>query len=191
MTILTPKVRGHEEPDVHDEVAKRVASWWWGGGDEDIASHLSAARIIARDPIHEAIYLARVADDTSKYRQLKDWAYGVAVEYAGAKGSAQRRRSLVESYRTDWGHQAARDGLARALWPSEVEYMPGVNKQAARFGVGNQAYQRVRDEVQSRALDGFVEYMFDLGCLAQGRWTQHMILRWEAATGADFRHALI
>jgi hypothetical protein len=81
--------------------------------------------------------------------------------------------------------------MARALWPWQVDEMPGVNKQAARYGEGHQAYQRVRDEVQSRTLDGFVAYMFDLGSLYQGRWTQDMILRWEVATGADFREALI
>jgi hypothetical protein len=183
--------RGHEEPDIHDAVAKRVAAWWWGAADEDIAGHVAVAKMIARDPINEAIYLARIAEDGSQYRKLKEWAYKAAVEFAGAKGSAQRRRSLVESYRTDWGHQAARDGMARALWPWLEHEMPGRNAQADRLKAGHQAYQRVRDEVQSRTLDGFIAFMFDLGCLAEGRWTRDMIARWEAATGAEFRLALI
>lgn len=181
--------KGHEEPDFHDAIGKRVASWWWGGNDEDIGGALATAKLIAKEPIAEAVYLARVADDTSKYRALKEWAYAVAVEFAGAKGSEQRRRSLVESYRVDWGHQAARDGMARGLWPWWVDEMPGRNAQADRFGAGHQAYQRVRDEVQSRTLEAFVSFMFDLGCIVEGRWTRDMIDRWEAVTGAKWRDA--
>ena len=190
-TKAAQTVKGHEEPDTHDAVAKRVAAWWGGSPDDEIAGHLSTARLIARHPVNEMIYFARVADDNSRFRSLKEWAYRTAVEYAGAKGSQQRRRSLIESYRTDWGHQAARDGMARALWPWLIDDMPGRNVQADRYGVGHQPYQRVRDEVQSRTLDAFIAYMFDLGCLVEGRWTRDMIGRWEAATGADFSRALI
>lgn len=190
-TKAAQTVKAFEQPDIHDEVAKRVAAWWWGAGDEDITGHMATAKLIARDPVSEAIYLARVAEDTSRFRRLKDWAYLRAVEFAGARGSGQRRRSMVEAYRTDWGHRAARDGMARALWPWMESEMPGRNEQCARLGVGHQAYMRVRDEVQSQTIDAFIAYSFDLSCLVQGRWTRDMIGRWEAATGADFRRALI
>jgi hypothetical protein len=188
---ILPKLKGHEERDLHDIVAARVASWWWGSSDEDIGGFVSMAKLIAPDPIHEAIYFARIADDASRFRQLKDWSYGVAVEFVGAKGSGQRKRSLVEKYDPKWGHQAARDGVARALWPWLEREMPGRNARCVTTGAGHQAYMRVRDEVQSRTLDGFIAFMFDLGCLMEGRWTRDMIGRWEAATGADFRHAAI
>jgi hypothetical protein len=181
--------KGHEEPDLHDIVAKRVAAWWWGAPDDDIASAMTTAKLIALEPVNAAIYLARVADDTSKFRALKEWSYRVAVEFVGAKGSGQRKRSMVESYRTDWGHQAARDGMARALWPWRLDEVPGRNFQCARFGVGHQAYQRVRDEVEARTLEGFVNFMFDLACIVEGRWTRDMIARWEVATGGDFDRA--
>lgn len=182
-------VRGHEEADIHDEVAKRVSAWWWGFPDDEIAGHLSTATLIAPDPVNHAIYMARIADDTSRYRQLKDWAYLSAVDFVGAKGSGQRRRSLVESYRPDWGHQAARDGLAMVLWPWRLAEIPGKNARALQFQCGPQAYQRVRDEVQQRALEGFVNFMFDLSCLTEGRWTRDMIRRWEEVTGGDFSKA--
>lgn len=190
-TKAAQTVRGHEERDLHDHVAARVASWWWGGNDSDIADALSTAKLISRDPIHEAIYLARIADDASKFRQLKDWAYRRAVEFAGAKGSEQRRRSLVESYSPEWGHQAARDGMARALWPWLEHDMPGRDSRCKASGAGHQAYMRVRDEVQSKTIDGFVAFMFDLSCVVEGRWTRDMIGRWEDATGREFRDALI
>jgi len=76
------------------------------------------------------------------------------------------------------------------LWPHRLDEVPGIGVRASHFNCGKQAYQRVRDEVQHRALEGFVNYMFDLGCLAQGRWTRDMIYRWEKVTGGDFRKAL-
>lgn len=188
-TKAAQTVKGHEERDHHDEIAARVASWWWGSPDEAIQDALTTAKLIAHEPINEAIYLARIADDTSKFRALKEWSYRVAVEFAGAKGSQQRRRSMVEGYRVDWGHQAARDGMARALWPRWLNDIPGRNIQCQRFGVGHQAYQRVRDEVEARTLEGFVNFMFDLACLVEGRWTRDMIARWEAVTGGDFSRA--
>lgn len=191
MTRLAPipQVRGHEQPDIHDEIAKRVTAWWWGATDEEIGGHLSTATLIAPDRVNNAIYMARVADDTSQYRMLKDWAYLTALEFVGAKGSGQRRRSLVESFRPDWGRQAARDGLASVLWPWRLDEIPGINARGRQFHCGDQAYRRVRDEVQGRALEGFVGYMFDLSCLVQGRWTRDMIQRWEQATDADFGNA--
>lgn len=179
-------VCGHDEPDIHDEIAKRVGAWWWGHSDEDIAGHLSTATMISHDPVNCAIYMARIADDTSQYRFLKEWSYRAALDFVGAKGSGQRKRSMVESFRRDWGTQAARDGLASVLWPWRLDEIPGKNRRAEQFRCGPQAYQRVRDEVQARALEGFVNYMFDLSCLVQGRWTRDMIARWELATGGDF-----
>lgn len=181
--------RGFEEPDAHDSVAKRVTAWWWGTPDDEIAGHLTMATMIAPDRIGHAIYMARVADDTSQYRHLKDWSYDTAVDFVGAKGSGQRKRSMVESFRPDWGRQAARDGIAMAIWPHRLDEIPGKNKRAESFGCGAQAYQRVRDEVNHRALEAFVNFMFDLGCIAHGRWTRDMIGRWELVTGANFHDA--
>ena len=53
------RVKGHEERDIHDLVAARVAAWWWGAPDDEIPGLLATAKLIASDPIHEAIYLAR------------------------------------------------------------------------------------------------------------------------------------
>lgn len=182
-------IRGFEQPDAHDEVAKRVAAWWWGATDDEIGGHLSTAKMIAPDAIGAAIYMARIADDTSQYRTIKDWAYDAAIDFVGAKGSGQRRRSMVESFRPDWGRQASRDGVAMAIWPHRLDEIPGISARCAAFGCGKQAYQRVRDEVNHRALEAFVNFMFDLGCITHGRWTRDMAGRWEMATGASFHDA--
>lgn len=172
----------HEPPDVD----QRTAAWWWGQQDEELAWAHSACRMIARESIGQPVYLARVAEDTTRFRQLKEWGYRVAVEFAGARGSGQRRRSMVESYRTDWGHQAARDGLARALWPHLLDEMPGRDARCKALGVGHQAYQRVQDAVQDRALEAFIAYKADLEAVVEDRWTRDMRGRWEAATGRRF-----
>lgn len=171
------------EPNTPPDVDQRVGAYWWGRPDEDIAWALSMAHMIAKEPIAQNLYLAKVADDASKYRAIKEWGYLVAVEFAGAKGSGQRRRSQVESYRTDWGHQAARDGIARALWPELIDDMPGRDANAKRFGVGHQAYQRVRDAVMNRTKEVCDEFRHDLECAAADRWTRDMKDRWESKTG--------
>lgn len=176
---------GDEAPDVD----QRTAAYWWGARDEEIASALSAANLIAPSRIAQMLYLARVADDPSKNRQIKEWAYQTAAEFVGSKGSGQRRRSIVESYRLDWGRQAARDGVARALWPEMVDEMPGRDARCKQFNVGHQAYQRVRDHVMREALDLFVAFRADLECILANRWTQDMRYRWEKATGVNWADA--
>jgi hypothetical protein len=180
---------GHEQPDLHDEIGKRVAAWWWGAPGDDVAGHLSSATLIAPHPIAHAIYMARVADDVSRFREMKEWAYDTALDFVGAKGSGQRKRSLVESFRPDWGRQAARDGLASALWPWRTDEIPGIGKRSEQFKCGKQAYQRVRDEVYGRALELYVGYMHDLSRAWQHTWTRDMIGRWESVTGGDWDKA--
>jgi hypothetical protein len=100
-------------------------------------------------PIATDLFLAKASQADRKWRQIKDWGYLKAVEYVGARKSEQRKRSMVESYRLDWGHQAARDGLAIALWGRVG--VPGSRERALSFKCGQQAYRRVRDEVECLA----------------------------------------
>lgn len=168
-----------ERPDAD----QRTAAFWWGARDEEVGWALALCKIVADDPIAQRMYIAHAAEDVRHARELKDWAYRVAVEFAGSRGSGQRRRSQVEGYRTDWGHQAARDGIAIALWPHLRDDVPGIGKRCDRFGCGKQGYQRVRDEVQRRAGDLIAGFRLDMQEVLDGRFSRDFITRWEAATG--------
>jgi hypothetical protein len=106
-------------------------------------------------PLATAMFLTKASWADRAWPQIKEWGYLKAVEYVGARKSEQRKRSLVESYRTDWGHQAARDGLAIALWGRWS--VPGSRERALSFKCGQQAYRRVRDEVGTQATDVLTE----------------------------------
>ena len=116
---------GLYQREVEPDAKQRTAGYWWGSQDEDVGWWLSLCRMVNPDPA-QALYIAHVAEDWRIARGLKEWAYRVAVEFAGSRGSGQRRRAQVEAYRTDWGHQAARDGLAMALWPELSGDVPGI-----------------------------------------------------------------
>ena len=170
-----------EPPDID----QRVAAYWWGKPDPHVAWWLSMCRMVAPHPIGQSLYLARVAEDMSQHRHIKNWAYAKAAEFVGAKGSGKRRRSLVESYRLDWGHQAARDGVAIALW-DEIIDVPGVSSQAERFHCGRQAYGRVRDELERETRDLWSGFRADMVMCESGDFSRDFIDRWERATGANW-----
>lgn len=168
-----------ERPDAD----QRTASYWWGAQDEEVAWALAICKTVAPKPIAQRLYIAHVAEDSRHARDLKDWGYRVAVEYAGSRGSGQRRRSQVEGYRPDWGHQAARDGLAIALWPHLRDYVPGIGKRCEAFGCGKQGYDRVRSEVQAQACDLISGFRLDMQETLDGRFSHDFRQRWEGVTG--------
>jgi hypothetical protein len=172
---------GESPPDVD----QRTAAYWWGKPDDAVAWWLSMCRMVAPDPIAQSLYLAHVAEDLSRQREIKNWAYTKAAEFAGTKGSGQRRRSVVESYRLDWGHQAARDGVAFALWGDIVD-VPGPSGRAVQFNCGRQAYVRVREEIERQTRDLFSGFRDDMEMCMQGRHSRYFIERWEQATGSIY-----
>jgi len=171
----------HEAPDAD----QRTAAYWWGVADDEVAWWLSMCRLVNPDPA-QALYVAHVSEDVRYANRLKEWAYKVAVEYAGSKGGPQRRRSLVQTYRTDWGHQAARDGLAIALWPNLRDGVPGVAKRGEQYGCGKQCFQRVRDEVTRAAADLIVGFHVDMEQCRTNRFSRDFAARWERATGREW-----
>lgn len=165
--------------------AQRTAAYWWGQYDEDVAWWLGLCKMV-NGPIAQSLYIASVSEDVRHAKGLKEWAYRVAVEYAGSRGSKQRQRSIVESYRTDWGHQAARDGLAMALWPHLRDEIPGRDRRCKEFKCGHQAYQRVRDEVMRQACDLIAGFDLDMEQCRTDRFSRDFIARWEMATGREW-----
>lgn len=174
----------YERPD-EPSAAQRTAAFWWGAQDEEVAWWLSLCKMV-NSPEAQSLYIASVAEDMRHARGLKEWAYRVAVEYAGSRGSGQRRRTIVESYRLDWGHQAARDGLAMALWPHLADEVPGIGKRCDQYGCGKQAYQRVRDEVSRQAGDLITGFDMDMEQCRRNRFSRDFIERWELAAGREW-----
>lgn len=174
----------YERPD-EPSAAQRTAAFWWGAQDEEVAWWLSLCKMV-NSPEAQSLYIASVAEDMRHARGLKEWAYRVAVEYAGSRGSGQRRRTIVESYRIDWGHQAARDGLAMALWPHLADEVPGIGKRCDQYGCGKQAYQRVRDEVSRQAGDLITGFDMDMEQCRRNRFSRDFIERWELAAGREW-----
>lgn len=174
----------YERPD-EPSAAQRTAAFWWGAQDEAVGWWLGLCKMV-NSPEAQSLYIASVAEDMRHARGLKEWAYRVAVEYAGSRGSGQRRRSIVESYRTDWGHQAARDGLAMALWPHLADEVPGIGKRCEQFGCGKQAFQRVRDEVCRQAGDLITGFDMDMEQCRRNRFSRDFTARWELAAGREW-----
>lgn len=175
----------HETPDA----AQRAAAYWWGAPDEDAGWWLGLCRMVNPDPA-QRLYIAHVAEDWRVAHKLKPWAYRVAVEYAGSVGSGQRKRSRVESYDPAWGHQAARDGLAMALWPELAGQVPGIGKRCEALGRGKQGYQRVRDEVMRQAGDLITGFSMDMEQCRQDRFSRDFRDRWEIAAGRKWPETL-
>lgn len=131
------------------------------------------------------LFLSKASWADRKWPAIKEWGYLKAVEFVGSRKSEQRRRSLVESYRVDWGHQAARDGLAIAMWGRNE--IPGSRERALSFKCGQQAYRRVRDEVGTQATDLMTEAAHFLEmCAGITPFSGEFIRRWEMVTGANW-----
>lgn len=173
----------YTQDDRFDVLAKRVAAFWWGTPDQELVWALALARTVSSEPIADKLYLTHATEDLRYMREVKEWGYSVAVAFVGSKGSGQRRRSLVESYRPDWGHVAARDGMAMALWPELGKDVPGLGKRCEAFGCGKQAYQRVRDEVMRQTGDVIAGFRLDLAEALDERYSHDFRNRWEQVTG--------
>src|SRR5690606_9049843 len=81
---------GLYQREVEPDAKQRTAGYWWGAQDEDVGWWLSLCRMVKPDPA-QAHYIAHVGEDWRVAHKLKAWAYRVAVEYAGSRGSGQRK----------------------------------------------------------------------------------------------------
>lgn len=179
---------GLYQREVEPDAVQRTAAYWWGAQDEDVGWWLSLCKLVNPEPA-QGLYIAHVAEDWRVAHKLKEWAYTAAVEFAGSRGSGQRKRSQVEAYRADWGHQAARDGLAMALWPELSGEVPGIGKRCEQFRCGKQGYQRVRDEVMRQAGDLITGFAMDMEQCRRDRFSRDFRERWERVAGREWRDA--
>lgn len=173
--------------DIEPSAAQRVASYWWGGSDGSVAWWLSTCRRIAISPISQSLYLASVAEDKTKFSEIKDWAYDIAASLSETRGSGVRSRRLIESYREEWGHQAARDGVFKAIWP-QME-IPGAAGRAEKLKCGRQAYIRVMNEVEREAVKLIMLFDDDMEMCRSKKFSQDFISRWELNTGKKWSSA--
>lgn len=191
MTALTAAevvaaLKAVHEQNTPPDADQRTAAYWWGKPDESVAWWLCLCRRVAPDPVSQSLYIAHVAEDLSHKRDIKDWAYRVAAECAVDKRHGVRVRAAVESYRPEWGHVAARDGLALALWPHLADGVPGINRRTMELKCGGQAYQRIRDGVRDRAKELIAVFRSDMDQCLKSRYRRDFIERWEFATGKEW-----
>lgn len=179
---LVMKLAGLYAAPERPDADQRTAAFHWGGSDQAVAWALSLANMVSSHPVAKLLYVAHAAEDVSHSPQMKAWAYRVAVDHAVAKGAGQRARAMVEGYNPAWGHQAARDGLAIALWPHLREDVPGIGKRCEAFGCGKQGYQRIRDEVTRQACDMLTGFRLDVQESLDERFSADFRHRWEMAT---------
>ena len=76
----------YTQDDRFDSLAKRVAAFWWGVQDQELVWSLSLARTVSPDPIADKLYLTHATEDLRYMREVKEWGYRVAVDYAGGTG---------------------------------------------------------------------------------------------------------
>jgi len=142
--------------------------------DDEILWLSLASRVMPANSIADKLFLTSRSGCDCYLSDIAAWgdmvADGIAKALYRAK-TGKRRRTYVEGYDARWGRQAARDGLAMAMFgPRDI---PGVVARADQFGCGKQAYQRVRDFVGGAAAVCMEEYRWAL-LWAMGRIRDRM-----------------
>ena len=117
------------------------------------AAHYTAAVACSTLPdshIGYELWITWVADVPFFQRQLAEWAEGLGELAATLKPRiGERHRTYVESYRPEWGRQAARDGLRMAILGPN--FVPGLETRATELGGRWQAFKKIRNFVAGAA----------------------------------------
>ena len=112
-------------------------------GDQAIWCLSLASSTLPDHHIGYQAWITDTADTDCHMAELAEWCKGLAETAATLKPLlGKRRRLLVESYRKDWGDQAALDGLVLALRGKGS--VPSLDSRAAEFGCVLRAYGRIR-----------------------------------------------
>lgn len=185
-----------EPPDIYQVFADFSAesltpekAWWLG----------MVRTVCGNTSLPTDLFIAKASCTMGRVDRFKEWSYLTAAKFVGARQSEQRRQSRVGAYRVDWGHQAARDGLALAIWGgkhADLIYnglyvvnqtgwceVPGVGARAKQFDCTKEAYQSVRDEVGGRANDLINEAAHWLAMCMSGKYSSEFIHRYELYSG--------
>jgi hypothetical protein len=157
--------------EVHEHAPPRIVREWYacwasGGLPWEIAEEFGGRVADVRrhnGPIAEALFDLSIMRHSLRFdgyaRKVKDWAYITAADFVASRRGPAR----FSGYALEWGRQAARDGLYRALWP-EME-CPGRLVRSRQFGIGERPYARVRDHVRSEACGLMSDFEADLSKL--------------------------
>jgi hypothetical protein len=133
-----------------DSRAKQIyVAWASGRSSEVVGGGAGIAKTKAGEAASDLYELHCMETGSSDWaaatRRVKDWAYTIAAEFV----SSRRGPAMFRGYRLDWGRQAARDGLAAALW-GHVRGT-GLAIRAIQFDIGERPYQRIRDHITDEA----------------------------------------
>ena len=112
-------------------------------GDQAIWCLSLASSTLPENHIGYAAWITDTADTDCHTRELEEWCKSLAETAATLKPLlGKRRRLLVESYRKDWGDQAALDGLVLALRGKDA--IPAASDRATQFDCLVRPYVRIR-----------------------------------------------
>lgn len=112
-------------------------------GDDAIWCLSLACSTLPENHIGYQAWITDVADADCHLPELARWSKSLAATAATLKPLlGRRRRLLVESYRQDWGDQAALDGLQMALQGKGA--IPAATSRAEQFGIHRDPYKRIR-----------------------------------------------
>lgn len=152
-------------------VMREIYGTWASGTPwEDVSYAAGVAKTragqIASDLFELHVMETGSSDWCGATRRVKDWAYTIAADFV----SSRRGPAKFRSYSLTWGHQAARDGLAEALWPHIRG--TGLAIRAIQFDIGERPYQRLRDHVTFEAKKLLNRYEAELSAAIDldGEW---------------------
>jgi hypothetical protein len=126
-------------------------------GDQAIWCLSLASSTLPDNHIGYQAWITDTADTDCHLAELREWCKGLAATAATLKPLlGKRRRLLVESYRQDWGDQAALDGLLLALKGKDA--VPSLDSRADQFKCRWQAYGKIRGLVAGCVLMQMAQY---------------------------------
>lgn len=152
--------------------------------DYEVCSLSMASLVCNPDVPFDGIYLTYVAQCDGYVQDIKEFCLGVASQLASGKyrgKNGKRHRAYVEGYSESWGRHAVADAMTIAFLGADK--CPGKNERAALLGVGQQAYQRIRDFIAGMLHICIQEYRLALEWAMGKRRDTELQARWGRVTG--------
>ena len=131
-------------------------------GDQAIWCLSLASSTLPDNHIGYQAWITDTADTDCHMAELAAWCKSLAETAATLKPLlGKRRRLIVESYRKDWGDQAAIDGLVLALRGKGA--VPSPEARAEQFNCHRDPYRRIRSIVAGCVILQMAQYEDALG----------------------------